>query len=124
MSTSWETGLCACMEDKASALDSVCCFPSQIGRQCAALDDQVNQLAPLWCVLSAIGCAPIAICGIRTKVVSKYNLDETRSISVCIGCLYPVCSLCQTHRELTLRNAWPGGACVQQPFFTPNAPIS
>jgi hypothetical protein len=33
-----------------------------------------------------------------------------------MGCCFGACSLCQTHRELSSRNAWPGGTvCHKEP---------
>ena len=66
-------------------------------------------------------CAPIMTCQIRRRVAERFNLDEGCCMSVicCYFCMY--CSLCQTHRELTYHNSWPGGTCCQR---EPPAPQS
>ena len=114
----FDTGLCACMDDKASCIDVICCMPCQFGRQCNALNDQVNEGNLMYCCLGLI-CYPgmyIFAGVLRCKVSSKYNLEEHCCVSACLGWYCTLCSLCQTHRQLTLRNAWPGGVCVKQPY--------
>ncbi len=112
----FETGLLGCMEDKSSCLDSICCWPCQIGRQCAAVNGQVNQMSCLHC-LGALFVSPLC-CAIvlRCKVSDRYSLGESCIFSACIGYFCTYCSLCQTHRQLTLRGDFPGGFCVSQPY--------
>jgi Cys-rich protein (TIGR01571 family) len=117
MTEQWQTGLLGCLDDKSSCIDSICCWCCQIGRQCAALDGKVNENSYLYCCLALFFQAHwLLICCLRCKVSSKYQLDEGCIGSICKGYFCPLCSLCQTHRELTVRNAWPGGFCVKQPF--------
>jgi Cys-rich protein (TIGR01571 family) len=111
----FETGLLACMDDKASCLDGLCCHCCQIGRQFRALDGQVDQLSVVHCILGLMFpnvCAPL----LRCRVSDKFHLEEGVIVSLCAGCICINCSICQTHRQLTMRNCWPGGVCVKQPF--------
>jgi Cys-rich protein (TIGR01571 family) len=114
---SFQTGLLGCTSDIPSCLDGCCCPCCQVGRQCNAVDGEVNSLAILPCIGSLLfGSMPIWVICLRCKVSDKHELDEGKIMSILKGLCCPSCSLCQLHRELSLRNAWPGGLCVNQPF--------
>jgi Cys-rich protein (TIGR01571 family) len=111
----YQTGLLGCMEDTSSCIDGLCCHCCQIGRQFRALEGQVNQMSVLHCILGLYfpyACAPL----LRCRVSEQFQLGEGKCASLCIGCICTDCSICQTHRELTLRNCWPGGFCVKQAY--------
>ena len=111
----YETGLCGCCEDMQSCLDVFCCQCCQIGRQYKAVEGEVNQLSILHCLCGM--CFPsLLTCILRCKVSTRLTLDESSIVSCCLGCLCTSCSLCQMHRQLTLRSCWPGGLCVKQPY--------
>jgi len=114
----FETGLCACMEDKASCLDVICCWACQTGRQWLAVQGQVNNMSVGICCLSLFGFHSLFAPLLRCKVSDRYNLGEGCCGSLFFGCLCTYCSLCQTHRQLTLRNEFPGGVCVSQAYTT------
>ena len=106
-------------------MDVVFCMPCQASRQCMALDNQVNQLSMPHCIGMMI-CYPayqVFTTLLRCRVNEKFNLGESCCFSFIFGFYCPLCSLCQTHRQLTIRGVWPGGVCVQQPYFSGNAPI-
>jgi Cys-rich protein (TIGR01571 family) len=119
-STAFSTGVCGCMDDKASCIDTICCYPCQVGRQCNALEGKVNEGNMMYCLVTTLACwcglHEIAACLLRCKVVDRYNLDESKVMSCCCGVFCLLCSVCQTYREVTLRGSWPGGICVKQPY--------
>eukprot|EP00658_Telonema_sp_P-2_P027611 TRINITY_DN2129_c0_g1_i18.p1 TRINITY_DN2129_c0_g1~~TRINITY_DN2129_c0_g1_i18.p1 ORF type:complete len:123 (+),score=37.45 TRINITY_DN2129_c0_g1_i18:209-577(+) len=108
MSGQWGTTTFACLTDKPQCLDTCLCFPCQASRQVRALEGASNELDPKWCVIAAL-CGVCTSFYIRSNVVKKYQIEETPlMVGVFSVCLAP-CSSCQVHRELTLRNSWPGG---------------
>jgi Cys-rich protein (TIGR01571 family) len=123
---SYTTGLCDCMKDTSSCVDIYCCFPCQVGRQCAASNASEPQVDTFQCTgcLFALFFPALGACCIRRNVAERFNLDEGCCGSTCFACLCPSCSLCQTHRELTIRGTWPGGVCChKEPGTFDNAPI-
>jgi Cys-rich protein (TIGR01571 family) len=108
----YSTGLLGCLEDKPSCVDSICCYPCQIGFQFGALNGSEG-MSPLHCLLSAIGAFQCCICLLRRKVDETYNVGEGCIVSFCIAYICPQCSLCQTHREIKARSRAPGGICVK-----------
>jgi Cys-rich protein (TIGR01571 family) len=111
----FQTGLLGCMEHTGSCIDTFCCYCCQIGRQFNAADGMPNSLNVLRCLCSLY--APnLCTALLRCKVVEKFNINEGKIISCCIGCICYPCSICQTHRELALNNLNPGGMCVSQEF--------
>lgn len=116
MSGQWGTGLFDCLMDTTQCADTICCGLCAISRQLKALEGVTNECDIGLCVV-AYFCGACMVTKIRMGTVEKYGIAEDTMMSVLIGCCFcPACSLCQTHRELTLRNAWPGGTlCHKQP---------
>jgi Cys-rich protein (TIGR01571 family) len=115
MTNPFQTGLCGCMEDKASCIDTFCCYCCQVGRQFKAAEGEVNQLSVLYCCLSL--CFPYCCSALlRCKVVDTLSIDENKIVSCCLGIICMECSICQTHRQLTLAQRFPGGLCVSKPY--------
>jgi Cys-rich protein (TIGR01571 family) len=111
--TSWSTGLFSCCGDCGVAVDVCLCGPCSMSRQrmalqghadtCSSADYMLGKEKPHW-----------QVCAIREGVVRKYRINENGTY--CKAWCCPLCSLCQTHRELTARGMWPGGTCcVSQP---------
>eukprot|EP00672_Neobodo_designis_P025570 CAMPEP_0174840606 /NCGR_PEP_ID=MMETSP1114-20130205/8786_1 /TAXON_ID=312471 /ORGANISM="Neobodo designis, Strain CCAP 1951/1" /LENGTH=122 /DNA_ID=CAMNT_0016074763 /DNA_START=37 /DNA_END=405 /DNA_ORIENTATION=+ len=120
---SYTTGLCDCMQDTSSCVDSVICYPCMIGRQCGAADGQSDQCSCFGCICGYL-FPSLSACCLRKKLAERYSLEEGCCGQVIFGCLCPACSLCQTHREFTIRGVWPGGSCIhKQPGEFNNAPI-
>jgi hypothetical protein len=93
-----------------------------VGRQCAALDGQTNTMNMCCCIAAFFtsGAMSIWACCIRKKVNEQFNLDVS-CLNWCLcGLWFPWCSLCQTHRELTIRNRWPGGTCCSSKPYNMN----
>lgn len=113
MSGQWGTSPFACMSDVPQCIDTCLCFPCQSSRQLRALQGATNSFDLNLCVLAAY-CAPCVSAKIRMDVVEKYGIAEKAPLAGVIGCLCGACSSCQVHRELTLRNAWPGGTLLHK----------
>jgi Cys-rich protein (TIGR01571 family) len=120
------TGLCDCMKDVSSCVDIYCCWPCQMGRQCAAADTADPKADTCNCCGCLCGlCFPICVtCQIRRNVAARFAIDEGCCCALCVSAFCLQCSLCQTHRELTVRGTWPGGVCChKQPGDFSNAPV-
>lgn len=117
----FETGLCSCLDDKQSCLDGCCCPCCQSGRQCAAVEGQVNQMNTGMCCLylvsTFVGGAWIFTACLRCKIDEKYNLGEGKLMSCCTAMCCERCALCQAYRQLAMKQAWPGGICVKDNFM-------
>ncbi len=127
----WSSGIADCLGDKPSCVDSLCCYPCQIGYQYGALNGGTSipsaaQAAPggpavpsagnlsiMHCFLSAIGGFQCCICLLRRNIDERYNIGEGCCVSLVCAYFFPWCSLCQTHRELKHRGNAPGGICVK-----------
>jgi Cys-rich protein (TIGR01571 family) len=108
----WSSGLLACLEDKPSAIDTLCCYPCQLGHQFGAINGNPGSMSMIHCLASAIGFFECCACMIRRQISDKYSLEEGAIASCCIAYICPWCSICQTHRELKYQNAGPGGICI------------
>ncbi|CUE73368.1 Hypothetical protein, putative [Bodo saltans] len=86
-----------------------CCFA---GRQINAIADEPDSVYwPTCCLAAFLVTMPCISLYIRRKVVAKYQLNEGSCVTNCGSfCLFPI-SMCQTMRELDLRDANPGGTC-------------
>ena len=109
------TGICGCCSDYKGCMDVIFCPCCQVGRQCAAVKGQPDQMECMPCFITCLLAVPsfqIAAVCLRSKVAEKYMLEEEGCCShVCCGCLCTGLSLCQTSRELNLRDANTGGTC-------------
>lgn len=113
MSGQWGTGLFHCMMDTTQCIDTCLCGPCSLSRQWKALEGVTNQLDITMCLVGSC-CGACMNAMIRMKTVEKYAIAEDTVMSVAFGLCCAGCSLCQTHRELTLRNAWPGGTLLHK----------
>ena len=113
MSGQWGTGIFNCLMDVTQCLDTCLCPQCAMSRQLKALEGVTNQCDVGLCIISAF-CALCMNIKIRMGVVEKYGIAEDKLMSCIFGWCLGGCSLCQTHRELTLRNAWPGGTILHK----------
>ena len=113
MSGNWGTGIFECFMDPMQCLDTYLCGCCAMSRQWKALEGMTNQLDIVMCFVAYLfgQCVNIMI---RMKTVEKYGIAEGLPMTVIWACCFGQCSLCQTHRELTLRNAWPGGTILHK----------
>ena len=127
----WSSTLCSCTEDTSACLDGLFCYYCQIGYQTGKFRvplgmPHVNMdigscflaaLGDFFCLGLVGGCM---VSDVRHRTAARYNIIHS-------GCLFfegyfcPCCSLCQTHREMTVRGDWPGGVCVQTPSMAGGA---
>jgi Cys-rich protein (TIGR01571 family) len=114
----WTSGLFQCLMDPLGCLESVCCFPCQMGRQCAALQGESNTLDKKWCMISMLlFCgAPCFVFNMRSSVRSRFGIAGSCISDACTVLWCGSCANCQHQRELTNRGFWPGGsACATAP---------
>ena len=113
MSGSWGTGVFSCLMDTSVCIDHWLCGPCQLSRQWKALEGQTNQFDMVMCVVACcVGqCLNVLI---RMKTVEKYGISEGFPLIIVFGLCFGSCSSCQVHRELTVRNAWPGGTLLHK----------
>jgi Cys-rich protein (TIGR01571 family) len=113
----WSSGLCDCCRDTGSCCDVYFCTCCQVARQCNAIDGRSNQNDICLCCVSLImmyygyGTNVLAMI-LRYRLVAKYSITGESVIMTFINSTCcPLCSMCQTHRELTSMALWPGGTC-------------
>ena len=113
MAAAWSTGLCDCTVDIKQCLDNCFCFPCSVSRQLNAIEESKPDTFTLSkCICPGL-CHPACVsCYVRHSVVKKYNIDEGLIKTLVLGGFCALCSITQTHRELTKRNCWPGGSCL------------
>ena len=112
---SYSSGICDCTQDTSGCLDIIICWPCQISRQCNAADPQNPQTNECsFCyAIGAYIFPSLFTCLIRRRVAERFNFDEGCCGQVIFGCICTPFSLCQTHRELSIQQSWPGGTCCQ-----------
>ena len=108
--------LCGCFDDLSLCCDTICCPCYQVGHQYAAIQGRPHSNSGCECMCSNFLpiLLPMYASCIRCKTSNKYNLGESCCLSTVIGCCVPMCSLCQTGRELNYRGTNPGG-CMCTP---------
>lgn len=108
----WASGLCDCFEDTKSCWDVFWCMPCNIARQWGALSGKNDCLHWPICIANTFfGCVLITNCILRCNIAARYNIDEDSCGSCLSASILPLCSACQTYRELAVHGAWPGGTC-------------
>ena len=104
--------LFGCRADPKQAIDTFFCFYCQIGRQCSAIDGHKNMANCGMCCAAC--CFPYIVPAcVRSKVVKKYEIDETCLHVVLLGLFCAGCSTCQMGRELNSRGVNPGGTIMK-----------
>lgn len=107
----WKTGIFGCAQDPQSCWDVFFCPACNIARQWAAADGRHNTVEIPVCVATLLGCLHFTTCMLRWNVINRFNVDEAPVVTVLATCVMPLCSACQTYRELARRGAWSGGTC-------------
>lgn len=112
----WQTRMCSCCEDIGSCCEAVWCFPCQIGHQCAALSNNFDSCScscfTACFLVSFFGVECCYILSIRNSLVNRFHIDEHCCLSCLCATYCPMCSLCQTHREMRIRGIPVRGFCV------------
>ena len=127
ISRTWSSGLCDCMGDTGSCCDVYFCTPCQVSRQCEAIDGRQNTMDTCLCCVALImenygngGVGTLAMI-LRYRFIAKYNITGEGVIQTFFNSMCcPLCSMCQTHRELSNMMLWPGGTCCG---LTPPGPL-
>ena len=114
----FQSGLCDCSQDTGSCCDTYFCTPCQVARQCNAIDGQANMNDGCLCFLSLVmlyygnGGQGILAMILRYRLIDKYNyIGEGVIKTFFMATCCPLCSMCQTHRELKNVGFAPGGTC-------------
>jgi len=119
MSKEWKTGIFQCMIHTDSCVDNCICSPCQASRQCLAAEKREQEFSLFHCILASVPMLhPFYVCEIRRKVAAEYQIDEGIIGAIIHGFICMPCSLCQTHRELSLQGKWPGGSCLNNEPLT------
>lgn len=117
----WQYGFCSCLEDVNLCLDTIFCFPCNIGRQFDAVEsgkvDSMNFFVCLAGTLSNL-LSTVGAVYIRFQVRYRFEIDESWFITLFAPILCFWCSLAQTYRELNARGLWPGGTCCIPEMMT------
>lgn len=128
-SDDFNTGLFHCTEDSSSCVEVCFCYYCQVSQQYNMVTKRQRSIDYCCCggMMAADMCMGAGIAGwiggivLRNAVRSRFALygeDSCGSImkaACCTGC-----SVCQTYRELSIRNEWSGGVCmIDQPYLHP-----
>lgn len=108
--TPWRSGLCGCCDDIASCCDVYFCFLCQASYQHSAIAQETG--CGCGNCLATCCCMQHSVMSLRYAVVSRYYIDESFCGTCCTAACCPLCSMCQTHREMRLRGVPVGGCCV------------
>ena len=123
--THWQSGIFHCLEDTGSTCDVIWCGYCQIGYQYSMVTRNVQEMDLQWTLFPFLidlftrGLGFIfATWTVRNEVRRRFNITPNQDIEE--GCLTfwcAPCALCQQHRELTGRQMWPKGVCLESPPY-------
>lgn len=116
----WSTALLDCFEDPGTCCYGFWCGPclacTVSGRMkecyCLPLCDYVCE-----------GCVPPAAYGLRVAMRNRYNIKGTVLNDICVSWCCTICSWCQMHRELKLRNQKPDVINIQNVVTMQPVPV-
>lgn len=112
----WKHSLGGCCNDMNVCCDVALCAPCAIARQWDAAEGRPNSLNGWACCAGTLcGVFPCLNCALRCSIVNRFNLDEGGCMSCLIGTFFPLCGLCQQHKELGEYGLWPGGSLCSTP---------
>ena len=115
----WLTGLCDCLKDTDSCVDTTFCPYCQLGYQYHRTRRDYVDMDAVMCLgaccgdmlVGGLGCS-IATAVLRHKIVQRYRIDEGVGFLLLKGLCCAPFSACQVHREMKLRGEAPGGVCI------------
>ena len=120
----WSTGLCSCMDDMDSTVETIFCGRCQLSRQYNQITTGVNQIEPWTFVGSLVTdvllgmpiTATMFSWYLRNRIRGRYQIagDDFNDCMISLFCT--PCSACQVYREMSIRGEWPAGCCIHQPF--------
>ena len=112
----YSTGLCDCCSDTGSCLDVFFCGCCHISRVLNALNFQ-----PDTCSCLCPCCLLCHICTTQDLMAQRFAPEQELKNGCCTVLFCASCVVCQTSRELTMRNMNPGGTCCKS-AITPSLP--
>jgi Cys-rich protein (TIGR01571 family) len=125
----WQTGITTCGDDMKSCAEGLFCTYCQNARQFNMHKRGDNSIDAFACFLPFAVDAIFGM-GVGSFFITWHNRREVRrryliegsdcgDIAASFFCL--PCSVCQVYREMSVRNEWPSGFCVSEPFAMPPA---
>jgi Cys-rich protein (TIGR01571 family) len=102
------TGLCDCCSDTGSCLDVFFCGLCHLSRVENALNFQPDKCS---CICPC--CALCHLCTVQDLMGQRFAPETDISYGCCTTVICASCVLCQTSRELTIRQMNPGGTCCK-----------
>jgi Cys-rich protein (TIGR01571 family) len=124
----WNTGLFHCLHDTNVCVEVTFCPYCQAGYQYHRTKKSFVGMNATVCV--GMCCLDMVLAGggylvvstvLRQRIVDRYQLNESTGMVLCRGLFCSPCTLCQLHREMTLRSECPGGVCIEGPRTIPPA---
>jgi Cys-rich protein (TIGR01571 family) len=115
----FSTGLCDCCSDTGSCLDVFFCGLCHLSRVEMAINFQ-----PDTCSFICPCCALCHLCGVQNLMAQRFAPETDISHGCCTVLFCAPCVLCQTSRELTIRQMNPGGTCCKSGIVPSKPPAS
>lgn len=114
--SNWSTGIFECFNDFNVCCDIYCCHCCANARQWDAVEGKPDSMNLMVFLANfCLGTTALLNCFTRCNIVKRYNIDEGDFISCLWGTFCPLCTMCQQHKELTVRGQWPGATICAQP---------
>jgi Cys-rich protein (TIGR01571 family) len=122
--TQWQTGICTCLDDAPSCMESWLIPYSQNSRQYNVVMNGKQGLEPWSCLVPF--AFDICIGGgfanflftwhLRQRLRGRYAIVGDDFSDCAISFFMPMCAISQHYREMSLRGEWPSGLCASRPF--------
>ena len=132
MGNKFMSGIFDCFEPTEVCLEGWCCGYCQGGHQYSMLTTGRPEMNPIVsfgaCCIDqfAKGLAMAFLTWhLRTTIMQRYNIVEPPLHTAFFSCCCAGCSMCQQHREMTMRGEWPGasfGLCMKEPALPVGPP--
>jgi Cys-rich protein (TIGR01571 family) len=135
----WQTGLFGCGSDWRSCVEVILCYHCTSCRLLNVISDdsQFNVLELMDMVIffifdavSAGLCSGYYACRTRKYCRKRYAIPPAvcEHEDILVACVFcRPCSMCQVHRESSMRGWWPGSCCsttpLRMPVRDPGAPL-
>jgi hypothetical protein len=115
----YNTGLCDCCSDTGTCLDVTCCGLCHITRLLNALNFMPDKCDCLPVIFPCCFCCNV--CKTQDQMELRFAPETGLNNGCCVSVLCTSCVMCQTSRELHMRNMNPGGTCCKS-NITPTLP--
>ncbi|CUE71413.1 ama1 protein, putative [Bodo saltans] len=121
----YNTGLCECANDVGSCAESVFCCYCFVAQEYNMLDRRQRSINWMMCGMMMC-CDAFLTMGLsitigniitRAKMREVFRLNNVNCFVDSLAAIFCFhCTLCQTYREMSLRNLWPGSICVSEQY--------